>query len=141
MNANQRQRYWLARQLADKETLFFSLIVEVAPDSEGAFSGTVVGLEERIGAGGDSPEAASAWALLLFREMVDNGIEASSPERELDGSGIRTHRLPIPFDEIAGFVKELQDQDARDQAVATRKTASVWREAAVEPESSLAGCA
>lgn len=127
--------WWLIRQEGQESSYILTAYVMTDRDAESeapTFESTIVGLEDRIFASGDTAHEAEENAMRLLHDMLEDALETDNLEpcfRDAKNKGLGVKLQAVPFQKMVAMLEEFIDRTSEKPAVSKRLSISDtgWR--------------
>ncbi|MEK6373406.1 MAG: hypothetical protein AABO58_12000 [Acidobacteriota bacterium] len=93
----------MLRKYDEKSSLFFVPHVHIQEDAPALFTASVVGLENRMAAAGNSVDEAESNAIEMFQVLIDYSIENKTPLSSQLGAEVPFTVVPVTLEKGSEF--------------------------------------
>lgn len=126
--------WWLIREAGPDSSYVLTAYVRTDRDEKSespAFESTIVGLQNRLAALGETAAEAEKNAMLLLRDMLEDAIESDEVEACFrDAKGLGWKLTLVPFNEMAATIQEFvanTSEPSKSKLVIEDEDGSGWR--------------
>lgn len=132
--------WWLIRQDGRDRCYVLQAYVKTDQDKESgepAYEATIIGMEDRLVASGETPNEAERKAMWLLDDILEDAIASETMDECFAKTSMKAKSVEVPFHEmvamIRDFVATTSAASPTVQAKHRLNDASVYAEPATEP--------